>query len=407
MILILSLIILTNFNHGYHCHSQEFLEQQIFNDPNILDVHKEIESNIDSFNINTDYPVISIGIIFHILYNSDIDNISLEKLNQQINILNDDYNNKNTDLGEDGYGHKVKIFHNNIGNFKLNFYIYDVIRKKSPSRVHVYYYDDDSIKYDKYGGSNVIDSKTKLNVWIGHLQDNIYGYTQYPGGNWDTDGIVLNTIAVGNRELVHQIGHWLNLKHIYGIDDGTCFSSDNINDTPTQQLPTDGCPTELITSCGSIDMSINYMDNTDNQCRTMFTRDQVQRGRSLFMKNGWRYDIALASVYKSEQRINKKSKILIIIISSVIVGISCILLLSVLYKKKIYRQPSLIYMSKTSKIKQQSYLKAIQNALDITMDSIHNENESNSYNDTESSSYNSKSTTDLIQKSDNDKAEVT
>eukprot|EP01084_Bolivina_argentea_P075719 137224_1 len=81
---------------------------------------------------------------------------------------------------------------------------------------------------------------------------------------------------------VHELGHWLNLRHIWG--DGGCQYDDFVSDTPIDDGANSECPAEATESCGTHDMFMNYMDYTT--CKTMFTEGQVERGLDLFTPGG-------------------------------------------------------------------------------------------------------------------------
>jgi hypothetical protein len=90
------------------------------------------------------------------------------------------------------------------------------------------------------------------------------------------------------RTAVHEAGHWLGLKHLWGDTD---CGDDLVHDTPQQRSFTPGCPTGVRTSCGTNvagDMYMNYMDFTSDACVNMFTIGQKQRMRSLFNTGGLR-----------------------------------------------------------------------------------------------------------------------
>ncbi|NJO00249.1 MAG: T9SS type A sorting domain-containing protein [Bacteroidia bacterium] len=122
------------------------------------------------------------------------------------------------------------------------------------------------------------------------------GYAQFPGGNANTDGVVVTYDAFGRignlrsdrkkgRTATHEVGHWLNLRHIWG--DAFC-GDDFVSDTPTQQAEKYDCPTHPQSSCGSNDMFMNYMDYTNDACKNLFTNGQRDRMRALFFSGGFR-----------------------------------------------------------------------------------------------------------------------
>src|SRR5207253_634101 len=116
---------------------------------------------------------------------------------------------------------------------------------------------------------------------------------QFPGGPASTDGVVVLYSSVGSiaspgtelhynlgRSATHEIGHWLNLFHIWGDDNGSCNGSDQVSDTPNQGNNNFGCPSFPHTdNCASGNgvMFMNYMDYTDDDCMNMFTAGQKDR----------------------------------------------------------------------------------------------------------------------------------
>ena len=79
------------------------------------------------------------------------------------------------------------------------------------------------------------------------------------------------------RTATHEIGHWLNLRHIWG--DATC-GNDQVSDTPTHNGYNGGCPAypHYSTCSGSpVEMTMNYMDYTDDACMYMFSTGQAAR----------------------------------------------------------------------------------------------------------------------------------
>jgi hypothetical protein len=131
--------------------------------------------------------------------------------------------------------------------------------------------------------------------------DRFAGYSSLPGGPENKDGIVIDYSAFGtiNSEIgydmgktaVHEVGHWLNLKHLWG--DENC-GDDGVADTPKQATHNSGCPSGTRITCGngpSGDMYMNYMDFTSDACTNLFTKDQKARMMALFAPGGVRYSL--------------------------------------------------------------------------------------------------------------------
>ena len=90
------------------------------------------------------------------------------------------------------------------------------------------------------------------------------------------------------RTATHEVGHWLNLRHIWG--DANC-GSDLVSDTPTQQTDNGGCPSFPHVTCSNGsngDMFMNYMDYTNDACMNIFTLGQKSRMQALFGTGGSR-----------------------------------------------------------------------------------------------------------------------
>jgi hypothetical protein len=151
------------------------------------------------------------------------------------------------------------------------------------------------------GGSDAWDATKYLNVWVCNMSGGILGYAQFPGGAASTDGVVLQFNTVGSRTVpgsgapynlgrtaTHEVGHWLNLRHIWG--DATC-GSDLVSDTPIHRTSNAGCPAYPKTNTctgGGTEMTMNYMDYTDDACMYMFSAGQKARAQALFATGGFR-----------------------------------------------------------------------------------------------------------------------
>ena len=130
-----------------------------------------------------------------------------------------------------------------------------------------------------------------LNIWVCDISRGILGYAQFPGGNSATDGVVIGGDYFGltsgayglGRTATHEIGHYLNLRHIWG--DGGCSQDDFVYDTPISDRSNGGCPQYPTVHCNTPDMTMNYMDYTYDECMYMFTNGQRNRMRAIFQAN--------------------------------------------------------------------------------------------------------------------------
>lgn len=239
---------------------------------------------------------IKIPIVVHIIYNSFHNNISDKQVNSQIEALNRDFNKLNRDTLN-----IPKVFMEYIADCQISFELAnkDPFGKSTSGITRTYtsksYFliNSDEAKYDSLGGINIWDRDKYLNIWVVpeiHSNDKeVLAYAQYPRGDKETDGIVIKysnfgTTGVVNpkynqgRTAVHEVGHWLNLYHIWGDDNGACNGSDFVDDTPNQSGANYDCPVFPSSSCFNYsDMFMNYMDYVNDDCMQMFTKGQKER----------------------------------------------------------------------------------------------------------------------------------
>ncbi len=227
--------------------------------------------------------VVTIPVAVHIVWNTPAENIDEEQVQQQIAVLNRDFRAGNPDVSV-----VPAVWRSVVGDPLLEFVLTDITR----TRTEVAAFDtDDRIKSVTTGGADAFATDRHLNIWVGQLGGGLLGYAQFPGGPAATDGVVILHSAFGTggtarppfdggRTAVHEVGHWLNLRHIWGDDGDGCGGSDFVDDTPNQAGPRTGAPAFPLHSCNNGphgDMFMNYMDYTDDAAMVMFTRGQVQR----------------------------------------------------------------------------------------------------------------------------------
>ena len=245
--------------------------------------------------------IIRIPVVIHVLYNEASQNISDAQIKSQIDALNRDFRRLNADSVNTPAAFKpfaadVQIEFVLATATPYGLATNGIVRKSTSVKSWTM---DDKIKHTAQGGDDAWDSRYYLNIWVGNTRT-LLGYASVIGAPADIDGIVINTTAFGTlnmsgaydkgRTAVHEIGHWLGLKHIWG---DTFCGDDGIDDTPKQSGFTTGCPTGVRTSSCSAgaagDMYMNYMDFTNDACLNLFTKGQRAHMRSLFDDGGPRY----------------------------------------------------------------------------------------------------------------------
>jgi len=297
----------TNTKAAQRCASQEVLENQMAADPTLRQRRAAIEehtqkvlANRSAYRLLAD-GTIEIPVVVHVLYRTADENISAEQVQSQIDVLNEDFTNTNPD--------SVKANASRFGDLNTNvgirFVLKEVRRKYANKRS---WSTNDDMKFDSKGGSNVVDPQNNLNMWVvnrmTYMGQTILGYAQFPGGAWATDGVVIGHEFFGRvgklsapyhrgRTATHEVGHWANLRHIWG--DATC-GNDFVDDTPQHNTSNGGCPSsEHKSTCAGTpyEMWMNYMDYTYDECMYMFTHKQRDRMRSVFASGGFRSAMAL------------------------------------------------------------------------------------------------------------------
>lgn len=285
------------------CASNDVLQEQLAADPTLRKRMDDIENFTKKITDNPDFAsrllsdgTIEIPVVVNVLYKQSVENISLTQINSQIDVLNEDYGGTNAD-----YSLTPSLFQGvRAGNVGVRFVLDTVIRKatnKSSWRTN------DAMKKSSQGGINPTSPTTKLNIWVVNDMGGVLGYAQFPGGSTATDGVVIAYKYFGRtgpvvapynkgRTATHEVGHWMNLRHIWG--DTNC-GSDLVGDTPLHNTSNFGCPAYPSRSTCSgtpVMMTMNYMDYTDDPCMYMFTLGQKSRMLAVFASGGPRNSFA-------------------------------------------------------------------------------------------------------------------
>lgn len=253
---------------------------------------ERIRQSVDSGEAQTvARELVTISTVVHVVYNTEEENVSDEQVASQIDALNRDFRARNENQSK-----VPAVWQGLVADAQIEFELASEDPEGNPTEGIIRVatqsesFGDDSVKTAEGGGSSPWPTDRYLNIWVCNLAGGLLGYAQFPGGPPETDGIVILYRAFGTTGAVqepfnvgctatHEVGHWLNLFHIWG-DSDDCSGSDECPDTPSAQGPNYGVPEFPHVSCSNApngDMYMNYMDYTDDSAMSMFTTGQVLR----------------------------------------------------------------------------------------------------------------------------------
>lgn len=357
-LLILITCITTSLYTQEKCGSHTYLQQKKQQLPQLELAEQEFANRImalqGSRGITEHSGIIKIPVVVHVVYNNSAQNISDAQIYSAIDILNKDFSATNPDTVLLSHP-----FHPLLGNPKIEFCMAAVDPQNNPTTAITRKYTSqavfdldlgtaDNVKFSSYGGQDAWDPAQYLNIWICNLQLPLLGYAQFPStmlvDPW-ANGIVIDYRQFGNigaaiasdgRTTTHEIGHYLGLRHIWG--DVLC-GNDLIDDTPPAEDKNFGCPTfphNANSLCGSDmngEMYMNYMDYSDGNCMSMFSKGQVEVMRSVMFVE--RYELSKSTTCDLYSSINSEGSDLFFSINSMGNGVYDITLDSRLHGKNV------------------------------------------------------------------------
>lgn len=233
-----------------------------------------------------------IPVVFHIVHDYGIENISDAQILDEMAILNRDYQKLNADTS-----FVIPEFQNIIANVSIEFRLatidpegnctngIDRIPSKKTNN------GDDGSKLNPW------PRRSYLNVWVVKTigASGVAGYAYQPasvvGLGAAVDGIIIlhdyiGSIGTGapgtSRALTHEVGHWLDLSHPWGNTNnpGVACGDDGIPDTPQTKGYNLFCPSNPSQAIicdtvgpGTVENYQNFMEYS--YCSRMFTDDQA------------------------------------------------------------------------------------------------------------------------------------
>ena len=288
---------------------------------------EEVKHILSQKDINDPNPIYRIPVVVHIVYNTPEENISSDLVYSQIARLNRDYRRLNEDTAN-----TRAAFLPVAADAGIEFYLAGVDPQGNPTggitrtqTTRTDFAPDffgnglDDVKQSSLGGFDAWDTDNYLNIWVCDLLGDaslfqVLGFAyppatapNWPQGSAATDpnfeGVVVHYEVFGNdsplatgtlsvadkgRTAVHEVGHFLGLRHIWGdvlFGDG-CTEDDGLEDTPNASANAGQTCNFSNNTCTDSpidfpDMIENYMDYAEEECMNLFTQDQVDIMRSM------------------------------------------------------------------------------------------------------------------------------
>ena len=287
-----------------HCSTDEYFADQLAHDPMLKAHHEELDELTQRFVATYDgkvstRAVVTIPVVFHVVYNTAAQNVSDAQIAAQLKVLNDDFRNAAAVAGG--------------ANVEVQF----VMARRTPSGAATtgierkfttatsFSYTNEYVKTPGYGLA-AWNAQKYLNIWLCNLGSGLLGYATFPSSlasSPNLDGVVclFSSLPGGSaapynlgRTMTHEVGHWLNLYHTFqgGCAASTTTGGDLVSDTPAEKSSAFGCPVGRNTCTSAGDDPIkNFMDYTDDSCMNQYTPGQKARVQAIFSATGARVGI--------------------------------------------------------------------------------------------------------------------
>lgn len=360
--------LISNSSNSFpQCGSFEYMKSQDQHNPGFLDASnenlKQMSARAAMLGKKGDDEILTVEVVFHVVYNSEEENVPDSVLYNQLRILNECYRRQNADTVD-----LRSEFSGMAGDSRIEFVLASTDPNGKPTngitRTHtdVEYFGgilpyekgqtteintwvQDSLfsnmgrlSHSSSGGTDPWNTDKYLNIWIGDMrifepkvdnfeemvffalatppanhpswsnypqlgeylstfEDGVYIHYTVPGPNnpvaIPSPYDVYNGLVTEGKTLVHEVGHYLGLRHLWG--DGDCSMDDFIDDTPKGASSSSyGCSktknscTDTINGKDLPDMIENYMDYSSSSCQNSFTKQQIAVMRQVVrMGRGW------------------------------------------------------------------------------------------------------------------------
>ena len=280
-----------SYAQEHRCYTTEMHNEAIKNNPALLRQMEDLEKFTQEFGRTTranGSVVYTIPLVFHILHNYGAENISDAQIYDAVAILNRDYRKLNADTAA-----IVPAFQGIAADCEIEFRLASIDPNGNCTNgidrivTQLTYTANDQSKLNPWPNNKY------LNIWVANSLENsgAAAYAYYPGSipSAAVDGVIslhnyvgsIGTSSVGgSRTLTHEIGHCLNLPHVWGSTNqpGVACGDDGVADTPETMGHTSCNLTSSVCNPPIIENVQNYMEYSF--CENMFTEGQSVRMRA-------------------------------------------------------------------------------------------------------------------------------
>jgi hypothetical protein len=258
--------------------------------------------------------IFTVQLVFHVIWSNALERVDEQYILSQVDALNEAFGHYHKDTAS-----IRAIFKDRAGDVGIRFKLATIDPNGDTTNginyvqttVSEFGRNRGNEKSSSTGGADAWDSDKYVNVWVCDFsvngQASLLGYATPPVNHlfWtgtsanypkDQQGLALHFATVGKnnprgagitgnpqdgRTAVHEMGHYLGLRHIWGDGGFTngCNVDDFIFDTPNQRNQTNFNCNKGVNTCTSgnpdePDMLENYMDYSNEACMGMFTKKQ-------------------------------------------------------------------------------------------------------------------------------------
>jgi len=278
------------------CQTDEVHKRLVEQYPGILERDAQYEEDIrrlvrENAEMRDDHVLVTIPIVFHVLHLNGVENISNEQILNQLDVINEDFRALNPDIGQ-----VIPEMQGRIGDTRVQF----ALPTRDPygnchngiDRIRTV----QTLVGENSSKTNIWRRDRYLNVWLARAMiGGAAGFATFPAGVAEGfgqvfDGVMMlqnyagriGTSNTGRSHILsHEIGHYLNLQHVWGSGAvGTVCGDDGVEDTPITTGYT-SCPSSANARNCDPDSVENYQNHMDySYCHRMFTKGQVERMRA-------------------------------------------------------------------------------------------------------------------------------